>query len=804
MMLIQISTEPRGPLKVVEELPDAKLAMLEGLNGIGKTLAVRILQLCTGTMPYPQDSLAWSSLREGLGHVTVEVTELEGANRVILIADSADWQTTDEPGPTRDWFQSVTIDGEEVPLEAVRQLIRVHRFAGDEAITETFASLADIAAATAKRWSLRYAAPVESPLAELEGSAEMALELLGNWSLETFGQLKAQAAAAVEDLSSATDIAEQAQQRRDAVLEALESRGRLADIRRRAPGLENELADVDELIRQAQDEREEAQAAITALAARVGRAEPLKLELRNARRTLERNRRDLTEAIRRVTTRASALRLAPERDALREAIDILSQRVEDLHAEQTALDAAPAMRTLLDEVSEELADAESRGLASQVAVEDVDTGVQLSVSQTRAGMLTRRAYLEGQPPPPQAREVSQNLANAVEELNRTRMVSAALDDVSRFLRLVNQNEDRVANALRAGADGAAAEAMEQASDRRRASDETLLQLAATRAALAQQLGASADGTSEEATTRRLAEALERIGITDAQLDEVSTAAEESAYQAQLTLGVAQQKAADARREVARAEAEIQRAAASLAEDDELAWVRAAPGDQLRLPRDADIEQTLAVVEGGRTLAVGVVDRLGGLRGQLGAVERALHGLARRLRGQSPDAVLYVDELQTWLASRFSAWLNNPLVRHELLPESEGDVSVDLSSRQVTWREASGERSRPLEAFSSGEQAFAYTRARLALLDEEASVAANRLIVLDEFGAFIAHDRLQGLLAYLRDRAVDHEHEQVLVVLPLSRDYAAMAKSAVGPEAKRFEGFAEQIDTRKYVAQVLVP
>ena len=98
-----------------------------------------------------------------------------------------------------------------------------------------------------------------------------------------------------------------------------------------------------------------------------------------------------------------------------------------------------------------------------------------------------------------------------------------------------------------------------------------------------------------------------------------------------------------------------------------------------------------------------------------------------------------------MGQRFSDWFNNERVRQELLPQAESEIVVDLDAREVLWEENGILRSRPLEAFSSGEQAFAYTRARLGLLDDEDNPPQNRLVVLDEFGAFIAHDRLQQLL-----------------------------------------------------------
>jgi len=206
----------------------------------------------------------------------------------------------------------------------------------------------------------------------------------------------------------------------------------------------------------------------------------------------------------------------------------------------------------------------------------------------------------------------------------------------------------------------------------------------------------------------------------------------------------------------------------------------------------------------RALVNAVVDRLGDHRGQLGAVEVALRGLARRLRGQSLETRRYVEPLEDWLGQHFSEWFNSERVRVELLPEADGPVLVDLHTAEVRWREGESERSRPLEAFSSGEQAFAYTRARLAILDEQDRPPQHRLIVLDEFGAFIAHDRLTGLLAHLRERAEEHPNDQVLVVLPLSRDYATMAATAIGEEAARYGSLAAEIADHNYALQEIVP
>ncbi len=41
------------------------------------------------------------------------------------------------------------------------------------------------------------------------------------------------------------------------------------------------------------------------------------------------------------------------------------------------------------------------------------------------------------------------------------------------------------------------------------------------------------------------------------------------------------------------------------------------------------------------------------------------------------------------------------------------------------------------------------------------------------------------------------------MLPLSQDYAKLARNSIGTEAERFEGFADDIASKSYVVQVLV-
>src|SRR5262249_19094771 len=70
---------------------------------------------------------------------------------------------------------------------------------------------------------------------------------------------------------------------------------------------------------------------------------------------------------------------------------------------------------------------------------------------------------------------------------------------------------------------------------------------------------------------------------------------------------------------------------------------------------------------------------------------------------------------------------------------------------------------------SGEQVFAYTRANLMRLRRERRPGQSVVVILDEFGAFVARDRLGQLMHFVEHEALDVT-DQVVVMLPLSRAY----------------------------------
>ncbi len=85
---------------------------------------------------------------------------------------------------------------------------------------------------------------------------------------------------------------------------------------------------------------------------------------------------------------------------------------------------------------------------------------------------------------------------------------------------------------------------------------------------------------------------------------------------------------------------------------------------------------------------------------------------------------------------------------------------------------------------------------MAALDAATAVAANRLIALDEFGAFIDAVAMERLSGYLLDRHEQHPRDQVVVVLPLRQGMHSRPDPSDAVAAARWR----QLQERGYLAE----
>jgi hypothetical protein len=156
-----------------------------------------------------------------------------------------------------------------------------------------------------------------------------------------------------------------------------------------------------------------------------------------------------------------------------------------------------------------------------------------------------------------------------------------------------------------------------------------------------------------------------------------------------------------------------------------------------------------------------------------ALDQTMEALADRLNKEQPAAQVeppgfrFTADVVGYYQRRFTDQLAAKEIR-EALFEGGSNLRLDLISMTTTWVTPSGERrTRPLEAFSSGERAFAYTRVQLEAIRSVAAV--NKVAFLDEFGAYVARDRLEELISFIRRRALRDLVDQVVVILPLTSE-----------------------------------
>jgi hypothetical protein len=237
-------------------------------------------------------------------------------------------------------------------------------------------------------------------------------------------------------------------------------------------------------------------------------------------------------------------------------------------------------------------------------------------------------------------------------------------------------------------------------------------------------------------------------------------------------------------------ASIDAAVASLKAEDRFAWLHELP--------PADTDSGIEAFGRLRTAVIRLIDQLEEARNLVQVV------------GQFADSVLGEEKMfsdqelygavRAVLSDELLTSLDTEPIRERLFGGARIQ-SIDLGSRElVLARNGGPSLPRPFDTFSTGEQAFAFTQARI--LELEPSNRPNRLLVLDEFGAFVAADRMPDLAEFLRSQQVAPIADQVLVILPLQTDYEAELEDTTGDLRSRYEERVSQLQAREYYTQEL--
>src|SRR5690348_11690361 len=113
-MHFSITASSKGGLKVIPEIDDFRLSWIEGRNGIGKTIAVRLLELATGSQPYESNPAAWESLKRNLEAVEIRVAGLRDGGYIEITLEPSIWPDKPSQGAL---LGTAKLNGKEISFE---------------------------------------------------------------------------------------------------------------------------------------------------------------------------------------------------------------------------------------------------------------------------------------------------------------------------------------------------------------------------------------------------------------------------------------------------------------------------------------------------------------------------------------------------------------------------------------------------------------------------------------------------------------------------------------------------------------
>lgn len=797
-MKISVSAPEADGISIIPAADLGPITLLEGNNGIGKSTLVRVLQICAGQLPYPSNPRAWSSLRESLGRTTVRISELATASVIEWRFDTRKWLAK-EGAPKDDWFDAIEVDGKSSSLSDAGLHLSVYRLSGDSDIAGSFAERVETYGVTFNIALAQLTEGGRSPWAAASGLLADASDL----SHVADGQALASEATAFNHALRRRDDAAmrltKATEAKSNLAELVVAERELHELQKSEPDVRARLKSLAEQLRTKETERTTVVKALQSLASAAAVGEKDKNELEAAERNYSRNFDLLRDAELQLSEIRAVLSIEPPDEVRPDLEESLVAKLKDLTHRRDAIDRTPAVRQLVNHLADRLSRAHTDGLDDERALPSSFEALS-TVGALSLGVSERLEELRALPTPDTA-EIDEQIAEATKKLKLIREIPKARANIKRLRALVDKHQSAL-KLLAESKNLAATEEYEGLSLSLASADNEMLTLQSEQARLTQvlsQLSVNGDLGVLATRVRRLRQ---NTGLADA-------ANVELAHQAAIS------DLAGLETEVRSLEAELEKAqrqhdsrlasitstAGRLADDPNYQWLRDAAGDLVPSSTDSPSLVAIKVDTIFRRLN-DAANSAQQFRRDLLAVSAALDALAKTLRGTAQTTDLYFGPLRTWFEDQFSDYFNHAAVREAMFPPDATEIRVNLSELQVEWREGSSAKQRAFDTFSSGQQAFAYARAQLGMIDAEPNQASTRLVCLDEFGAFLSADRRSELVSYLRDRTSRFANDRVLLTLPVRYDYGEAAENALGAERKRLTNIAHELEQAGYFQEVL--
>ena len=791
-----------GTLPFVSPIPPFGIGQLEGYNGVGKSLSVSVLELCAGRRPM-MEAQEWIGFCDGIGILEVTAQELEGAKAIKWVLDGkilrdASKDSPADARPELGWFVDVTIDGDPVSdIDAIRHLFDVERVNGDVGLIEQLAITAELEGAKTEVAEERLLGSETLDLVEQKiGDLSLLLDelsvdrILGREKLVS--ELRKQTEKAKQSLKEAEARAER-------VEEANQLRVRLEEISASGESLEGEIRELAEQIAEDEATRKGIVRELEAAEAAAAASSDVKKELESATRSYK-------TASTRLRNISGELAKAEQIAKLEDGDDTaprrteLEERLKQLEARRMEVDAGPAVIKIIDRAGPPITHAAATELADQPLLSAPSRAPSSwTISDVAKALTQRRDELDAIPASREANQVAAELAAVSAQVT-------AIGEIEKLRRDREKAEDRLEAAQEKSAklteqlDQAASSRLDELRAARKGLDERLSMLGGKRAVAVYRLDAMGPREQRDAFSSRLSQLLKELDTDESGLQNaLAEALEATGHKNDLyreSRELERAASGDHERDIA----EVRRTLEILAGDPNFAWTKASVPQQ-----SVSLAEQLELI-GNLQRAVAHADRrLDKFRQAFPGLRASLAAGADELRGRQARADIELPKVREWLQRDAARWFDDEDFRVALLGEGATDVSVNLRTRLVSWEAQGVQHTKPIEALSSGERAFAFTQARLALLQQLPSVAKNRLIALDEFGAFVSSNRIKQLAKYLQRWRDSHRTDQILIILPANQDYQALARGADGEMAERYLRMADALAAKGwFVEEFLVP
>lgn len=797
-MRLRFTRTGSSDLPLIPEVPSYGLCRLEGYNGIGKSLAIRVLQLCAGEQPFvgEQDQALWDGFRNGIGKVRVEADELAEGSSILWEFDSCSFPEDlvgNAAEPSDDWFSTITINGNDAGLEAVKRIFEVEQIRANEGLLDTLADRVTLAAGTIR--GFERVLSESGRLEALEDAIGQLSRLLDQVSPERMRLRHSDAERAAAEAGEALALVRETEKELATIRESSELARSIDRLTQDRPVLELELQQVEKEIASTRKQRERVLTDLDEVEQRVVDSAQAKDALRKA-----------TAAYKRASTRFGKAREALANALQQAGIDdpddagprkaTLDQELTELRRQRIEIDASPNVLALIDDVGIRLQQADADGIGGQ-GVAELD-GRTFSVREVQGGLSERRSQLVDVPQSSATRRLDEQIASISQRLDALAPVSdlaAKVDETGKTLRSAEEKLEGLARTQ----DRQDEQQLESLRTERRQVDERLYEFASRRVVLTRQVEELTGVGDEETLQRELDTLLEQLGLRVDQLADASAERQSRLLDAQTQHAAAADAARNARAAATRDREELNDLLKVLTSDEGLTWLRAVPGLTVPVPEGNTLSQLDELDRLTRVVAASD-QRVGDLRQDIVSSRVALEAVAEELRGVESPTRRFRDDARAFAQRQAEEWFAEPSVKKVLL-DGAADVTVDLDRRVALWHDDTGlEHAVPLQGFSSGQSVFAYTEAQLLQLDRRAHSAANRLVVIDEFGAFVARNRLDDLKRTLLSWKHRHPSDQILMILPVSQDYEELARTAVGKRAAALADIVNSLKSVGYFAE----